>query len=225
MFGRRHHQLDPDQVEHGPWQSIPWVAIGYLAGAMTILGVAWVGALSGWLAVLVFAAGTPARAIGPQCLCRAVLHRGAGTDVGWMLGDRPLQQHHRPLVGGALLGLGQGFAPSSGFWRFRCCARPSPSRPCGPRLRKARRWQLHNREDFEGDHNADIAARDLGVAWMLTRRPIAAAGKRFEPRSTDIVIRTLPNAALPGPGGLSSWRSSERRCAAVRCDVALAGRR
>lgn len=91
----------------------PSLVIGaaYLAGAVFIMGFAWVGALSGWLAALVFAAGfcfgaqSGLNAFAPSCY--PTIARTTG--VGWMLGIGRLGSIVGPLVGGALLGLG---------WRF-----------------------------------------------------------------------------------------------------------
>ena len=97
------------------------IAIGYLAGAAFILGVAWVGALSGWLAVLVFAAGFCAsgaqsglNAYVPGCYPTAA----RATGVSWMLGVGRFGSIAGPLVGGALLGLGWSFATILGILAF-----------------------------------------------------------------------------------------------------------
>jgi AAHS family 4-hydroxybenzoate transporter-like MFS transporter len=88
------------------------IGAAYLAGALFIMGVAWVGALSGWLAILVFAAGlciggaqSGLNAFAPGCY--PTLARNTG--VAWMLGMGRLGSIAGSLVGGALLGLG---------WRF-----------------------------------------------------------------------------------------------------------
>ncbi|HWY63679.1 MAG TPA: MFS transporter, partial [Rhizomicrobium sp.] len=98
----------------------PSLVIGaaYLGGAVFIMGLAWVGALSGWLAALVFAAGFCAsgaqsglNAFAPSCY--PTLARTTG--VGWMLGIGRLGSIVGPLVGGALLGLGWGFGAILGI--------------------------------------------------------------------------------------------------------------
>jgi AAHS family 4-hydroxybenzoate transporter-like MFS transporter len=94
------------------------IATGYLAGAAFILGVAWVGALSGWLAILVFAAGFCAsgaqsglNAFVPGCYPTAA----RATGVSWMLGMGRFGSIAGPLVGGALLGLGWSFGAILGL--------------------------------------------------------------------------------------------------------------
>jgi AAHS family 4-hydroxybenzoate transporter-like MFS transporter len=98
----------------------PSLVIGaaYLAGAVFIMGLAWVGALSGWLAALVFAAGFCAsgaqsglNAFAPSCY--PTIARTTG--VGWMLGIGRLGSIVGPLVGGALLGLGWNFGAILGI--------------------------------------------------------------------------------------------------------------
>jgi AAHS family 4-hydroxybenzoate transporter-like MFS transporter len=98
----------------------PSLVIGaaYLAGAVFIMGLAWVGALSGWLAALVFAAGFCAsgaqsglNAFAPSCY--PTIARTTG--VGWMLGIGRLGSIVGPLVGGALLGLGWSFGAILGI--------------------------------------------------------------------------------------------------------------
>jgi AAHS family 4-hydroxybenzoate transporter-like MFS transporter len=94
------------------------IATGYLLGAVFILGVAWVGALSGWLALLVFAAGFCAsgaqsglNAFVPGCYPTAA----RATGVSWMLGMGRFGSIAGPLVGGALLGLGWSFGAILGL--------------------------------------------------------------------------------------------------------------
>lgn len=94
------------------------IGAAYLAGAVFILGLAWVGALSSWLATLVFAAGFCAsgaqsglNAFVPGCY--PTLARTTG--VGWMLGMGRFGSIAGPLVGGALLGLGWSFGAILGL--------------------------------------------------------------------------------------------------------------
>jgi MFS transporter, AAHS family, 4-hydroxybenzoate transporter len=94
------------------------IAAGYLAGAAFILGVAWVGVLSGWLAILIFAAGFCAsgaqsglNAFVPGCYPTAA----RATGVSWMLGIGRFGSIAGPVVGGALLGLGWSFAAILGL--------------------------------------------------------------------------------------------------------------
>jgi AAHS family 4-hydroxybenzoate transporter-like MFS transporter len=94
------------------------ISIGYLGGAAFILGIAWVGALSGWLAVLVFAAGfcvsgaqSGLNAYVPDCYPTAA----RATGVSWMLGMGRFGSIAGPLVGGALLGLGWSFGAIFGL--------------------------------------------------------------------------------------------------------------
>ena len=94
------------------------IGAAYLAGAVFIAGLAWIGALSGWLSILVFAAGfcisgaqTGLNAFAPGCY--PTLARGTG--VSWMLGIGRFGSILGPLVGGALLGLGWGFGAILGL--------------------------------------------------------------------------------------------------------------
>jgi len=98
----------------------PSVVIGaaYLAGAVFILGLALVGALSGWVATLVFAAGfcvsgaqTGLNAFAPSCY--PTIARATG--VSWMLGMGRFGSIVGSLVGGALLGFGWGFGAILGI--------------------------------------------------------------------------------------------------------------
>jgi AAHS family 4-hydroxybenzoate transporter-like MFS transporter len=77
-----------------------------------------VGALSGWLAILVFAAGFCAS--GAQSGLNAFAADSyptiaRPTGVGWMLGIGRLGSIAGPLVGGALLGLGWSFGAILGL--------------------------------------------------------------------------------------------------------------
>ena len=94
------------------------IAVAYLAGAIFIAALAWVGALSGWLAILVFAAGfcisgaqTGLNAFAPGCYPTVARTTG----VSWMLGMGRFGSILGPLVGGALLGLGWGFGAILGL--------------------------------------------------------------------------------------------------------------
>jgi AAHS family 4-hydroxybenzoate transporter-like MFS transporter len=82
------------------------------------MGLAWAGALSGWLATLVFAAGFCAS--GAQsglnafaAGCYPTIARTTG--VGWMMGIGRVGSIAGPLVGGALLGLGWSFGAILGL--------------------------------------------------------------------------------------------------------------
>jgi AAHS family 4-hydroxybenzoate transporter-like MFS transporter len=94
------------------------IAAAYLAGAVFIMGLAWLGALSGWLATLVFAAGfcvsgaqIGLSAFAPGCYPTAA----RATGVSWMLGIGRFGSIVGSLVGGALLGLGWGFGAILGI--------------------------------------------------------------------------------------------------------------
>ena len=94
------------------------IAAGYLAGAVFILGVAGVGVLSGWLAILVLAAGfcvsgaqSGLNAFVPGCYPTAA----RATGVSWMLGMGRFGSIAGPLVGGALLELGWSFGAILGL--------------------------------------------------------------------------------------------------------------
>jgi len=94
------------------------IGAAYLGGAVLIVGIAWVGALSGWLAILVFAAGFCAsgaqsglNAFVPGCYPTAARTTG----VAWMLGMGRFGSIAGPLVGGALLGLGWSFGAILGL--------------------------------------------------------------------------------------------------------------
>jgi MFS transporter, AAHS family, 4-hydroxybenzoate transporter len=94
------------------------IGAAYLAGAVFILGLAWVGAQSAWLAALVFAAGfcasgaqTGLNAFAPSCY--PTIARATG--VSWMLGMGRFGSIVGSLVGGALLGLGWGFGAILGI--------------------------------------------------------------------------------------------------------------
>jgi MFS transporter, AAHS family, 4-hydroxybenzoate transporter len=90
----------------------PVIGLAYLGGAVCVLGLAWVGALSSSLAVLVFAAGfcmsgaqTGLNAFAPgryPTVARA-------TGVSWMLGMGRFGSIFGSAFGGALLGLGWQF--------------------------------------------------------------------------------------------------------------------
>jgi AAHS family 4-hydroxybenzoate transporter-like MFS transporter len=90
----------------------------YLAGAAFIMALAWAGALSGWLAILVFAAGlciggaqSGLNAFAPSCY--PTIARNTG--VSWMLGMGRFGSIAGSLVGGALLGLGWNFGTILGL--------------------------------------------------------------------------------------------------------------
>jgi AAHS family 4-hydroxybenzoate transporter-like MFS transporter len=94
------------------------IGAAYLAGAVFIIGLAWIGALSGWLATLVFAAGfcvsgaqTGLNAFAPNCY--PTIARTTG--VSWMLGMGRFGSIIGSLVGRALLGLGWGFGTILGI--------------------------------------------------------------------------------------------------------------
>ena len=94
------------------------IGAAYLAGAVFIIGVAWVGALSSWLPIMLFAAGFCAsgaqsglNAFVPGCYPTAARTTG----VSWMLGMGRFGSIAGPLVGGALLGLGWGFGAILGL--------------------------------------------------------------------------------------------------------------
>ncbi|WP_244830018.1 aromatic acid/H+ symport family MFS transporter [Caballeronia sp. TF1N1] len=90
----------------------PVISAAYLGGAVCVLGLAWIGALSSSLAVLVFAAGfcmsgaqTGLNAFAPgryPTVARA-------TGVSWMLGMGRFGSIFGSAIGGALLGLGWQF--------------------------------------------------------------------------------------------------------------------
>ncbi|WP_244817933.1 aromatic acid/H+ symport family MFS transporter [Caballeronia sp. Lep1P3] len=90
----------------------PVISAAYLGGAICVLGLAWIGALSSSLAVLVFAAGfcmsgaqTGLNAFAPgryPTVARA-------TGVSWMLGMGRFGSIFGSAFGGALLGLGWQF--------------------------------------------------------------------------------------------------------------------
>ncbi|MDR5856152.1 aromatic acid/H+ symport family MFS transporter [Caballeronia sp. LZ062] len=90
----------------------PVISAAYLGGALCVLGLAWIGALSSSLAILVFAAGfcmsgaqTGLNAFAPSrypTVARA-------TGVSWMLGMGRFGSIFGSAFGGALLGLGWQF--------------------------------------------------------------------------------------------------------------------
>ena len=90
----------------------PVISAAYLGGAVCVLGLAWIGALSSSLALLVFAAGfcmsgaqTGLNAFAPSrypTVARA-------TGVSWMLGVGRFGSIFGSAFGGALLGLGWQF--------------------------------------------------------------------------------------------------------------------
>lgn len=116
------------------------IGAAYLAGAIFIIAVAWVGALSGWLAILVFAAGfcasgaqTGLNAFVPGCY--PTLARTTG--VSWMLGMGRFGSIAGPLVGGALLGLGWSFGAILGLLAIPALAAAiaiASTRPSAARL-------------------------------------------------------------------------------------------
>ncbi|HUE65595.1 MAG TPA: MFS transporter [Rhizomicrobium sp.] len=93
------------------------IGAAYLAGAVFIMGLAWLGALSGWLPALVFAAGfcfgaqTGLNAFAPGCY--PTMARATG--VSWMLGMGRFGSIVGSLAGGALLGLGWSFGAVLGI--------------------------------------------------------------------------------------------------------------
>jgi AAHS family 4-hydroxybenzoate transporter-like MFS transporter len=89
------------------------IGVAYLAAAIFIVAIAWVGALSGWLAILVFVTGfcasgaqTSLNAFAPGCY--PTMARATG--VSWMLGIGRFGSIVGSLAGGALLGIGWGFS-------------------------------------------------------------------------------------------------------------------
>ena len=106
--------IGPLLIGWGMDRSAPSRTIGaaYLAGAAVIILIAMAGALSGWLALLVFAAGfcvsgaqTGLNAFAPGCY--PTIARTTG--VSWMMGIGRFGSIVGTLVGGVLLGLGWGF--------------------------------------------------------------------------------------------------------------------
>jgi AAHS family 4-hydroxybenzoate transporter-like MFS transporter len=94
------------------------IGAAYLAGAVFIMGLAWVGTLSGWLVPLVFAAGfcvsgaqTSLNAFAPGCYPTVA----RATGVSWMLGVGRFGSIVGSLVGGVLLGLGWSFGAILGI--------------------------------------------------------------------------------------------------------------
>ncbi len=93
------------------------IGAAYLAGAVFILGLAWAGALSGWLTILVFAAGfcfgaqSGLNAFAPGCYPTVA----RATGVSWMLGMGRFGSIAGSLAGGALLGLGWSFGAVLGI--------------------------------------------------------------------------------------------------------------
>jgi len=88
------------------------IGAAYLAGGVFIMGLAWLGPLSGWLAALIFAAGfcVSGAQIGLSAIapgCYPTVARATG--VSWMLGIGRFGSIVGSLVGGELLGLGWGF--------------------------------------------------------------------------------------------------------------------
>jgi AAHS family 4-hydroxybenzoate transporter-like MFS transporter len=94
------------------------IGAAYLAAAIFIVGLAGAGAMSGWLATLVFAAGfcasgaqTSLNAFAPGCYPTVA----RATGVSWMLGIGRFGSIAGSLVGGVLLGLGWGFGAILGI--------------------------------------------------------------------------------------------------------------
>src|SRR5271166_762460 len=94
------------------------IATAYFGGAVCILGLSGLGALSAALAALVFAAGfcmsgaqTGLNAFAPGCY--PTIARATG--VSWMLGMGRFGSIVGSLVGGALLGMGWGFGAVLGI--------------------------------------------------------------------------------------------------------------
>ena len=119
----------------------PVIGAAYLAGAVCIMGLAWAGALSGWLAILVFTAGfcvsgaqTGLNAFAPSCYPTVA----RATGVSWMLGMGRFGSIVGSLIGGVLLGLGWGFGAILGMLSipalFAAIAIAS-TRPPNPRFR------------------------------------------------------------------------------------------
>ncbi|RDU95868.1 MFS transporter [Trinickia dinghuensis] len=97
-----------DKVRPGPV-----IGAAYLGGGLCVLGLAWIGALSSSLALLVFAAGfcmsgaqTGLNAYAPGRYPTAA----RATGVSWMLGMGRFGSIFGSAIGGALLGLGWEFA-------------------------------------------------------------------------------------------------------------------
>ena len=94
------------------------IAAAYLCGGVGILALAGVGPLSPALAAIVFAAGfcmsgaqTGLNAFAPGCYPTSA----RATGVSWMLGVGRFGSILGSYVGGALLGLGWGFAAILGL--------------------------------------------------------------------------------------------------------------
>lgn len=90
----------------------PVISAAYLGGGLCVLGLAWIGALSSSLALLVFAAGfcmsgaqTGLNAYAPGRYPTAA----RATGVSWMLGMGRFGSIFGSAIGGALLGLGWEF--------------------------------------------------------------------------------------------------------------------
>ncbi|PMS38567.1 AAHS family 4-hydroxybenzoate transporter-like MFS transporter [Trinickia symbiotica] len=90
----------------------PVISAAYLGGGVCVLGLAWIGALSSSLALLVFAAGfcmsgaqTGLNAYAPGRYPTAA----RATGVSWMLGMGRFGSIFGSAIGGALLGLGWEF--------------------------------------------------------------------------------------------------------------------
>jgi len=121
-------------MEHGSETSVRVIGAAYLAGAVFIMALAWlgrcpVGSHPGLRrGFCVSGAQIGLSAFAPSCYPTAA----RATGVSWMLGMGRFGSIVGSLVGGALLGLGWVSAPSSAFSRFRRSAGPSPSLPSGP---------------------------------------------------------------------------------------------
>ncbi|BBU32905.1 MFS transporter (plasmid) [Burkholderia sp. THE68] len=90
----------------------PVISAAYLGGAVCVLGLAWIGALSSSLAVLVFAAGfcMSGAQTGLNAFAPGRYPTGArATGVSWMLGMGRFGSIFGSAFGGALLGLGWEF--------------------------------------------------------------------------------------------------------------------
>ena len=175
------------------------IGAAYLAGAIFIMGLAWAGAMSGWLATLVFAAGfcasgaqTSLNAFAPGCYPTAA----RATGVSWMLGIGRFGSIAARLSAARSWDSAGVSALSSAFLRSRRSARPSPSFPRGP-PRKV--FHAKRRRTKSPGRGWRFACQLLSVFTPSATYCTARAASSTPSRRPSMASPCRPNSRSSGP--------------------------